>query len=173
MLETITRYDADAFRWVLGRRNARQFAQVCRWISHLGDGLPYALLGFGLFLWEPLHGKAFLLTGLLAFAIELPAYLLLKNTVRRNRPQDAIGDFVAHIVPSDRFSFPSGHTAAAFVMATLVGGFYPGFLAVAVTVAGMIGASRVFLGVHFPTDILAGVALGHASALLALAAGIH
>ena len=46
---------------------------------------------------------------------------MLKNGFKRNRPQDALTHFTSVIVPHDQFSFPSGHTSAAFLMATLGG----------------------------------------------------
>ena len=64
---------------------------------------------------------------LLAFAFELPLYLLLKNLLKRQRP---VG-LPVFITPSDRYSLPSGHTAAAFLMATvLAASFRSGPLAV-------------------------------------------
>ena len=74
----------------------------------------------------------------------------------------------AFIQPSDKFSFPSGHTAAAFVMASLLTAFYPPVALVAYPLALAIGASRVTLGVHYPSDIVAGAVLGSGCAFIAL-----
>jgi undecaprenyl-diphosphatase len=62
--------------------------------------------------------------------------------------------------PADEFSFPSGHTAAAFVMVSILGSFYPVLLLPLVILASFIGISRVYLGVHYPSDVLAGAILG-------------
>jgi undecaprenyl-diphosphatase len=59
-------------------------------------------------------------------------------------------ELVAYLVPSDKFSFPSGHTDAAFVMTTVVTYYYQPFSVRASTVATLIGSSRVLLGVHSP-----------------------
>lgn len=169
LFEKIIRYDVVAFKWCLSRKYSEQIARICRWVSRLGDGIYYLILGLILLWLEPVHGKAFFVCALLGFAFELPAYLVLKNSIKRQRPNDILQEFVAYLVPSDRFSFPSGHTAAAFVMATIVSYFYPPFTYLAYAVAVMIGSSRVLLGVHFPTDILAGMVLGLCSACVSLA----
>jgi undecaprenyl-diphosphatase len=147
----------------MSRKRAAKIAAVSRLFSRLGDGYCYALLGLSLVWLEQQSGSDFLRTGLIAFAIELPVYLLGKNLIRRQRPCDAIFDINAFLVPSDKFSFPSGHTAAAFVMAALCGFYYPDFGAFAYILATMIGSSRILLGVHYPTDILAGMVLGLSS----------
>ena len=69
--------------------------------------------------------------------------------------------------PSDEFSMPSEHTAAAFVMASLTAYFYPDLSLFAYSWASLIGLSRVILGVHYPTDIAAGAILGLGCASIA------
>ena len=104
-----------------------------------------------------------------ALAIERPVYLAMKNGFKRRRPPEVIPGFTGFIEASDRFSFPSGHTSAAFLFATL----YCSLVTVAMaplvyTWAILVGLSRVFLGVHFPTDIVIGAMLGTTAALLAI-----
>lgn len=167
-IKAFTSYDLKLFLWIARRRRVHRIARIFRWVSRLGDGPFYLLLGLCLALFEPINGKRFLAAGALAMALELPLYLLLKNTVRRARPHDALGHLTAFITPSDTFSFPSGHSAAAVVAATLVGHFYTPFLFPALLVAFLICLSRVILRVHYPTDILAGIFLGLSAALTAL-----
>lgn len=102
------------------------------------------------------RGHNFLLSALLAFAVELPVYWVLKNSFKRERPRN----MPVFITPSDRYSLPSGHTAAAFLMAETVAVFYPMMLWFAFIWAGLIGASRLLLGVHYLTDLFAGAGLG-------------
>jgi undecaprenyl-diphosphatase len=103
---------------------------------------------------------SFFLSALIAFTIELPVYKLVKFYVKRDRPCEALHDVYKRISPSDRFSFPSGHTAAAVVIATLVGYFFPLLTLPAFAWALLVGLSRIFLGVHYPTDVLAGLGIG-------------
>lgn len=168
LLKKINHFDLIAFQWCLSRKHSRQLAMVSRWISHTGDGIYYVIIGIIVALLEPVVGLAFFITGVIAFSIELPLYVVLKNSIKRRRPDDVITEFVAFLIPSDKFSFPSGHTAAAFVMATLISIFYPEHGLLAYSVASVIGFSRVLLGVHFPSDIIAGAFLGSFSTVLAV-----
>jgi len=167
-IQKITDLDTLTFNWIQARRlTYRQLASVSRAISRLGDGLLYVAIGAVFALFDAQHGMDFLAVGLLAYLIELPLYWVLKNTVRRPRPSSLDG-FKAVIVPSDTFSFPSGHSAAAFLFATVLAVYYPSLALVGYILACLIGFSRVMLGVHYPTDIAVGAALGISCAELSL-----
>lgn len=167
-LQKLNAFDTRAFYWFNGYGRSGPVLVSSRWVSRLGDGSAYLMLGVILALWESEDGIAFLQAGLTAYAIELPLYLLLKNTIRRDRPCHSFVGFQAAIEPSDKFSFPSGHAAAAFVFAMLLAEFYPSLAALGFVLAALVGGSRVLLGVHYPTDILAGAILGMSTALLGI-----
>lgn len=138
------------------------------WCSKTGDGPFYVLLLLTLWLAGSLYSPELTALLLICFAIELPLYFVLKNSIRRRRPYQRLTQSIqAHIEASDRFSLPSGHTAAAFVMACAISVYYPTWSAVAYTWASLIGVSRVLLGVHYPLDIVAGALLGYSSFVLA------
>ncbi len=158
--------DTEAFLWCQKIFCKKAIYPLVRIVSATGDGWLYAVFAFLLLLVNFDAHLSFFLSCLVGFALEVPLYLLLKNKFKRNRPQDCLNNFEAKIKPSDKFSFPSGHTAAAFVMATQVLLFFPAFALVAIVWALAIGLSRVALGVHFPGDILAGILLGTLSGLL-------
>jgi undecaprenyl-diphosphatase len=117
----------------------------------------------------PEHGHSFALAGAAAYAVELPLYKILKNTIKRDRPFAVLAEIHSAVVPIDRFSFPSGHTAAAVIMATLLAHFFPMLSVPAFIWAALVAFSRIYLGVHYPTDTVAGVALGFFSAQVGLA----
>jgi undecaprenyl-diphosphatase len=166
VLNRLTRIDTAFFVWLTGLRHGG-YPWISRHISRTGDGPLYAAIGVLLVLVDPVRGYTVLVTGLVAFSLELPAYLVLKRKIRRNRPRVAIQGVRAWLEPSDEFSFPSGHTAAAFVMAWVLSSAYPFLAPLVFTWAAMIGFSRVSLGVHFPGDIAAGALLGLSCAALA------
>jgi undecaprenyl-diphosphatase len=58
-------------------------------------------------------------------------------------------------------SFPSAHSAFAFMMATLLANQFPRYRVIFFVVAGLIGWTRIYLGLHYPTDVIAGALLGY------------
>lgn len=165
-MNLLTKVDSQLFHWLFSK-TADKNCQIFRFISKTGDGHVYLLLALVLWMFEPTEGVLFLYTGLLAYALELPLYVMLKQLFKRARPCD-FHCKVPHVTPSDKFSLPSGHTAAAFLMATLLTHFYPSFALIAYGWASLIAVSRILLGVHYPGDILAGAALGVTISILSI-----
>lgn len=169
LIQSINQFDVRMFLACVGTRHQQRLSRIAYGISKTGDGytqlaLPLLLCVIGVNL-----AQEYLLAVLLSFAVWLPLYWVLKNTCRRRRPPAAIPTFSASIIASDEFSFPSGHTAAAFLLATLTVLCFGVIAAPMFLWATAVAASRVVLGVHFPTDTLAGAALGIAIAHLAFA----
>jgi len=94
---------------------------------------------------------------------------LMKRTVVRSRP--ARSGLHTAVREPDRFSFPSGHAAAAMSVALGYAVAFPALAVQLLAVALLVGFSRVRLGVHFPGDVLAGQAIATATAGLVLLAG--
>jgi undecaprenyl-diphosphatase len=93
-------------------------------------------------------GLALIVTSLLV--------VIVKRAVRRARPALDI----QASVPPDRFSFPSGHTAAAFSVAIALSAVSPWLTPPLLLLAIVVGYGRMYLGVHYPLDVGAGAAIG-------------
>jgi undecaprenyl-diphosphatase len=168
IVNSVTHWD-NVFAAAIFALNSRKILSIAMpWISHTGNGYYYPAIPALLLFVDPLIAGEFFLAGLFAFGIELPLYKWLKNRIRRDRPCEALSSVYQRIAPSDQFSFPSGHTAAAFVTATLLSYFFPLIALPIFTWALLVGFSRIYLGVHYPTDILAGIVVGLFSSTSAL-----
>lgn len=155
-MQFIQRWDQKTSQLFLSHSYNRFQARISRLISRTGDGPLYLLIAVILTWHDGARGQDFFHCTLKAFAVELPIYWLIKNGFKRERPRN----LPVFITPSDRYSLPSGHTAAAFLMAEVISVFYPMMLWFAFIWASCIGASRLLLGVHYLSDLLAGACLG-------------
>lgn len=90
-----------------------------------------------------------------------------KKIIKTDRPYDTY-PMIQPVVSEASYSMPSGHTSTAFATATSLSLAYPKWYVVAPSFvwAGAIGYSRIHLGVHYPSDVLAGALVGSGSAYL-------
>jgi undecaprenyl-diphosphatase len=140
-------------------------------VSRLGDGILWYLLICALPL---LYGRQAVRPALvmaLTGALGVVIYKVLKRIFVRERP------FITHAAidpampPLDRYSFPSGHTLHAVCFTLQATAHFPQLGVVLIPLALTIAASRVVLGLHYPTDVLAGAVLGVSLGVLGLSLG--
>ncbi|ALO45682.1 phosphatase PAP2 family protein [Pseudohongiella spirulinae] len=167
-LQRLADMDARLFLALNSVHRHVRLERLVRAISFTGDGYLYLLLAFILPMMYPVQGLNFLVAGLVAFLIELPVYWALKNAFKRRRPFRVVQAMAPALNPSDEFSFPSGHTTAAFMMAALLSTFFPALSLIGYCWACLIGLSRIMLRVHFLSDVLAGALLGTLIAYLSV-----
>jgi undecaprenyl-diphosphatase len=170
----MARVDAAEFGLCRSFNRGAAFAlprRVFQIASRLGDGIVWYVL---LAVLPLLYGAA-ALRPVLVMAITGAAgvllYSFLKRIFVRERP------FITHAAidrcaaPLDRYSFPSGHTLHAVSFTWQAGAHFPELLWVLAPLAALIAASRMVLGLHYPSDVLAGAAIGAGMAASGLAVG--
>ena len=145
-------------RW----RAPRWFRILMIVTTRLGDGWLWYAVGLILLLYGGERKFLALGAGASAAAAGILLFRALKRTSRRRRPCEIEPHCWASILPPDKYSFPSGHSITAFGLALSIGLFYPDLQGCLLAVAFLIASSRIILGMHFLSDVLAGSAIGAA-----------
>lgn len=136
-------------------------------VSRLGDGSIWYCLIAVFVLFDGLDGLRAGVHMLVTNTVGLALYKSLKHGTRRERPCNAGIGIRAVVAPLDRYSFPSGHTLHAVAFSTVALFYYPYLVWFLVPLTLLIAASRVVLGLHYPSDVIVasgiGLGLGYAS----------
>ena len=135
--------------------------------TRAGDGWLWYGLGLMILIAGDQERVAAVFAGTASTSIGLIIYAITKKATRRTRPCLVEPNRWAHILPPDQYSFPSGHTIAAFAITLSVGVFYPALFMPLLLAAMLIATSRVLLGMHYLSDVIAGMLLGGALGHLA------
>ena len=190
MLTCVARIDAAAFAWLNGHQHT-VLDVLMPLVTNLGNGIVAGVILLLVVLvarsgWEGRTAAAGL--GLAILAISILANTTIKRVVARPRPLTYFqevdltsGSCAASLAPDPSFrprilggrllerSFPSGHAQNAFVVATVLVGLFGVRYLPAFGVAVLVAYSRIYVGAHFPADVLAGALVGGFGAWLALA----
>lgn len=169
MFELFFQVDAGILLWLQDHLRGPVLDAVVLFYTSLGNaGMLWIALSV-LMLLFPATRKAGVLGLMGLLGSLLVTNLFLKPLVDRVRPYEVVAGLKAMVQPGDVQSFPSGHTSAAFAA---VLAWWPcldrkWMRAAALTAAILMGLSRLYVGVHYPTDVLGGVLAGALSAWLA------
>lgn len=149
--------------WCLRFNRASSYPSIrkaFRLISRLGDGIFwYCLMAWLLVRYQTaallpvLHMAA---AGLVCTVL----YKWLKHKTHRPRPFDRNRGISCGTAPLDQFSFPSGHTLHAVAFSVVALAYYPALAWLLLPFTALVAISRLVLGLHYPSDVLAGIVIG-------------
>jgi undecaprenyl-diphosphatase len=135
-----------------------------RLISRLGNGVFwYALMG-ALLLADGAAAAPTIMRMAIAGMLGVLLYKWIKKHTLRPRPYQVVPQVEAAAAPLDQFSFPSGHTLHAVSFSMIAAAHYPALAALVFGFAALVAISRPILGLHYPSDVVAGAAIGAALA---------
>lgn len=133
--------------------------------SRAGDGWLWYFVGVCVLLFG--HENRVIATAAAGLAVlaGVGLFMGLKKVSGRKRPCEIEPHCWARVLPPDEFSFPSGHTITAFAVSISIAAFYPATLSVLLACAVCVAVSRILLGMHFLSDVVAGALIGTGLAL--------
>lgn len=168
MPEIIQQWDEGALVWIAENLRCALLDPFVKLYTQLGNtGMLFIVLGLVMLMFRQTRKAGF--SALCAMLIGLVVVnFTIKPLVARARPWLVIENFVNLVPEHDPNSFPSGHTNAAFAFAVAVCLSAPKrwMKVTAVCMAAAMGLSRLYVGVHFPSDVLVGAAVGSLCGLL-------
>ena len=162
MIEIFTNIDLSILLWVQDNLSSEYLTTFMYHITSIGSVI-LALIALYFIIKgsrsEKIAGVAVLASCVLEIVI---VNGVLKNLIARPRPFVTYEEVVPLANILSEHSFPSGHTALVFSMAFVIYKLFPSVYGkVAITIACLVGFSRVYLGVHYPSDVLAGIIVGY------------
>lgn len=174
-MEFIRTVDEALFFWINNGWSSPAMDGIMAFVTIAGDAGVWILFGLlAIFLWDRENWKRRAATFLLTMGVAGLALVSAKAVFDRERPMERFkeqirsGDVVIHTPVRKLFarSFPSGHSQAAFTAATFFALYYRRYRLFLFGAASMVALSRVYLGAHFPADIIVGSFMGWAVAWL-------
>lgn len=161
MSNAIFNFDASILLWIQNNLRGPVLNPVMVFITHLGDkGLLWIVLTLAMLCYRKTRraGVASMISMVISLVV---VNIVLKNWVARIRPYELIEGLELMIEKQKDFSFPSGHTSNSFACGwVMFRELKKRYGIPALILAILISFSRLFVGVHYPTDVFAGIAIG-------------
>ena len=168
-MEAVLQFDSSILLWIQDSVRTGFLTPVMNVITHLADkGILWILVTLALLAFRRTRRLGLICAVSMTVGL-LVTNLVLKNWVARIRPYEVIEGLKCLVSPEKDFSFPSGHTTNSLACGWVLFRRAPRKYGVpALVLAILIALSRLYVGVHYPTDVLAGALIGICSATLAL-----
>jgi undecaprenyl-diphosphatase len=156
-------WELTFMKWANQRWSSPVLDYTIPWLTYLGSH--FAVVLFILLSFIITKQRKFFRRLLLLYGIQSAIVYSLKFLIQRERPFHFLQEMASKLSkgPGEILdpSFPSAHAAFSFMMATLLALWFPRYRIIFFIAAGFIGWTRIYLGLHFPTDVMAGALLGY------------
>ncbi|AGB42427.1 membrane-associated phospholipid phosphatase [Halobacteroides halobius DSM 5150] len=160
LLQKIVNQDIKLFYFLNRRIKCRLLDWLMPLVTHLGGAIFTIAFGGLLFFLGEQNLKQVGSEIILSVLISGTVVQVIKRIINRNRPYKILKEVNLTKASFRNYSFPSGHTTAIFSLAVTVGFNFPNFILISQSLAVLVGLSRAYLGVHYPSDIVSGAAIG-------------
>lgn len=168
MQEFLAELEGPVLLWIQEYVRNDFLTPMVTFLTHLGDaGILWIVLTLVLLVYAKTR-KTGAVMALSMILNALVTNIVLKNILARTRPYEIIDGLYSIVGAQKDYSFPSGHSACSFACAVVIYRYCPKKYGIsALAAAVLIALSRLYVGVHFPTDVLGGALVGTFAALLA------
>lgn len=159
--------DAKIFVYFNQRMRCKALDLIMPRITHLGGAIFTLLLCFLLYIFGQKDTKTAATEAFITITGSQGIVQLFKRKIYRKRPYMVLPEvnlFWSRLLKD--YSFPSGHTTAGFSMAVILSIYFPSYSILTYSLAAMVGISRIYTGMHYPSDVLSGAFLGTTFAYL-------
>jgi undecaprenyl-diphosphatase len=175
ILSGIHNQNINLFYMINGMDNT-VFDFIMPLITNFGSIIAWVVICGLLFVFGGVKGKKVAVLGLIALFVSNAIVYLLKFIIAEPRPFLTLPNVDLLVYENGSYSFPSGHTASSFAAAVVIGLKYKfnfrgknyGLIYPLLAFAGVIGFSRIYIGVHYPLDVAFGALIGILSSLIVL-----
>lgn len=167
ILNLIYHGDKNLFILLNQRMRCKYLDIIMPKITHLGGATFSLLVCFFFYIFGKVEAKAAALEALITLTGSQGIVQFFKKTVYRKRPYlvlPNVNTFWKKLLKD--YSFPSGHTAAGFSLAAIFAFYFPSYSYFIYTLATLVGVSRIYTGMHYPSDVLSGALVGTLFALI-------
>jgi len=164
MKDKFKRFD-DTFLDLINKRMQTRYLDVFMFrVTDLGGAIFSSLILLLFFIFGNNYIRLIGFEAFIALLISQVIAHSLKKSLSRERPYKIIEQLNTYGIDLNDYSFPSGHTTASFSIATTIAINIPRLSLIVFFLAMVVGVSRIYLGVHYPTDVAVGIILGFAVA---------
>ncbi len=168
-MNALLEWDAGVLLWIQENMRTDLMTTIMKAITRLGDGGCLWIVLALVFLVVGKTRKVGATSALALIITFVTVNLGIKNLVARTRPYEVVDGLINLVDKQKDFSFPSGHAAHAFAVGVVILVMMPKKIGVPVFIISVLMAySRLYIGVHYPTDVIAGALLGTAIAFLSI-----